>query len=48
MVRTGIWFNLLGVALLLFVLSLLAGPVLGVERDALPAWAAAPAGATPR
>lgn len=48
MVRTGIWFNLLGVALLLVVLSLLAGPVLGVERGALPAWAAAPAGATPR
>ncbi|GJM23342.1 MAG: transporter [Planctomycetota bacterium] len=43
MVRAGIWFNLLGVALLLLALSLLGDAVLGIEKHGLPDWAV-PAG----
>lgn len=39
MVRTGLLFNLLGVALVLATVLLLAGPVLGVDPGVLPAWA---------
>ncbi|RKY18084.1 MAG: SLC13/DASS family transporter [Planctomycetota bacterium] len=39
MVRAGIWFNLLGVALVMATMAALAGPVLGVDVDTLPTWA---------
>lgn len=39
MVRAGIWFNLLGVLLVLAVMAALSGPVLGVDVDVVPAWA---------
>jgi sodium-dependent dicarboxylate transporter 2/3/5 len=39
MVRAGILFNFLGVALVMAAVAALAGPVLGVDVDVLPAWA---------
>ena len=39
MVRAGIWFNLVGVILVAVVFSLLAGPVMGIDLHAVPAWA---------
>jgi sodium-dependent dicarboxylate transporter 2/3/5 len=42
MVRAGIWFNALGVCLLLLLFRLLAGPVLGSELTTLPDWAVMP------
>jgi sodium-dependent dicarboxylate transporter 2/3/5 len=40
MVRAGIWFNLLGIALVTLVFVLLGAPLLGVDMNAVPAWAA--------
>jgi sodium-dependent dicarboxylate transporter 2/3/5 len=42
MVRAGILFNFLGVALVMAAVAALAGPVLGVDVDVLPAWAEGP------
>lgn len=42
MVRAGIWFNALGVILLLLMFRLLAGPVLGADLTTLPEWAEMP------
>jgi sodium-dependent dicarboxylate transporter 2/3/5 len=42
MVRAGFLFNILGVALLVLVFRLLAGPVLGVDIGAMPDWATQP------
>ncbi len=39
MVRAGIWFNLLGVILVLGAFALLAGPALGIEPGIVPVWA---------
>lgn len=39
MVRAGIWFNLIGVVLVTATFALLAGPVMGIDFDTLPAWA---------
>jgi sodium-dependent dicarboxylate transporter 2/3/5 len=40
MVKLGIWFNLLGLVLVIALFWLLAGPVFGIEWGGLPAWAA--------
>ena len=42
MVRAGIWFNVLGVALLMLFFWLLAGPVLGTDLTSFPDWAQSP------
>jgi sodium-dependent dicarboxylate transporter 2/3/5 len=39
MVRCGLWFNILGIALVLVAVKLLAEPLLGLRVDELPAWA---------
>ncbi len=39
MVRAGIWFNVIGVALVTFGFWLLAGPVMGIDFAVRPAWA---------
>ena len=39
MVRAGLWFNLLGVVLVMATVAWLAGPVLDIDVDVLPAWA---------
>jgi len=39
MVRAGIWFNVIGVALVATAFTLLAGPAMGIEFDVVPAWA---------
>lgn len=39
MVRCGIWFNLLGIVLVLATVKLIVGPLLGVDIDVLPDWA---------
>jgi sodium-dependent dicarboxylate transporter 2/3/5 len=39
MVRAGIWFNLLGIVLVTAAFALLAGPAMGIDAGALPAWA---------
>jgi sodium-dependent dicarboxylate transporter 2/3/5 len=40
MVRLGVWFNVLGLVLVIVLFRLLAGPVFGIELSGLPAWAA--------
>ncbi len=42
MVRAGIWFNALGVTLLLLVFWLISGTVFGADLTQLPAWATLP------
>ena len=39
MVRAGIWFNLIGVALVTLAFWLLAGPVMGIDFSIRPEWA---------
>jgi sodium-dependent dicarboxylate transporter 2/3/5 len=39
MVRLGVWFNVLGLVLVIVLFRLLAGPVFGIEPSGLPAWA---------
>lgn len=39
MVRCGLWFNILGIALVLLAVKLLAEPLLGLRVDELPVWA---------
>lgn len=39
MIRTGIWFNLLGLILVVGVCWLLGGPVLGLDLESMPPWA---------
>jgi hypothetical protein len=39
MVRAGIWFNLLGVVLVVLLFRLLGGPIFGIEWGGLPAFA---------
>jgi sodium-dependent dicarboxylate transporter 2/3/5 len=39
MVRAGIWFNLLGIVLVVVVFALLAGPTMGIDPSVMPAWA---------
>ncbi len=41
MIRAGIWFNLLGVVLVVGTVWLIGGPVLGLVLDGLPEWAQA-------
>jgi sodium-dependent dicarboxylate transporter 2/3/5 len=48
MVRAGLVLNLIGVVLVTLMLWWLAGPLLGITPDALPAWAAPPSAPTPR
>jgi len=38
MVRAGMLFNLLGIALVMGTMAALAGPILGIDIDQLPAW----------
>jgi len=38
MVRAGIWFNLLGIALVTLVFWVLCGPVAGIVPGSVPAW----------
>jgi sodium-dependent dicarboxylate transporter 2/3/5 len=40
MVKLGVWFNLLGLALVIGLFRLLAGPVFGIRWEGLPGWAA--------
>lgn len=42
MVRCGLWFNLLGIALVLAALQLFAVPLLGIDVSSLPEWATLP------
>ncbi|MFT7464245.1 MAG: sodium-dependent dicarboxylate transporter 2/3/5 [Pseudohongiellaceae bacterium] len=42
MVRCGLWFNLLGIALVMATVRLLAVPILGIDVASLPAWAILP------
>ena len=39
MARVGLWFNLVGVALVVLLVRLLGGPLLGIDWQALPSWA---------
>ncbi|HEX5137918.1 MAG TPA: SLC13 family permease [Planctomycetota bacterium] len=39
MVRAGIWFDLLGIALIAVLFGLVAAPVLGIDAGVLPSWA---------
>ncbi len=39
MVRAGIWFDILGIALIAALFGLLAGPAMGIDAGVLPAWA---------
>jgi len=40
MVRAGLWFNFLGVALVTLTFALLGNVVMGIDMSTLPAWAA--------
>jgi len=39
MIRAGIWFNIIGVALVALFFALLSGPIMGIDPSVLPAWA---------
>ena len=39
MARVGLWFNVVGVVLVVLLVRLLGGPLLGIDWSALPAWA---------
>jgi len=39
MMRAGLWFNLLGVALVVLFFALFGGPILGIDFGVLPDWA---------
>jgi len=39
MVRAGIWFNFLGILLVVLLFTLLAGPAMGIDPGILPSWA---------